>query len=252
MATFENRMADKQNACQMNLAVFYRISDAGNKKDKLAGAGKRKCLENALSVFGREHFFIRADHCSDDTLQMLDEFGLKPDVSQLGNAGSWLASARQALSDEFKDFALYFAEDDYLYLPDSGSIILDGLSRADYVSLYDHPDKYQEGPNPFADEQGEPCRVLPGKWCHWKTSNSTTMTFAVKQQTFKEDFAVWERHCMAGFPNDFEAFLELQGTDSWENRIRANKRKLITSLPAWSTHTETEWLSPIRKWTELC
>jgi hypothetical protein len=236
----------------MKLAVFYRISDSGNKKEKLAGAGKQKCLENALRVFEREHFYIRADHCSDDTLQMLDKLSLKPEVSQLGNAGSWLASARQALSNDFQGFALYFLEDDYLHLPDSGKIILDGLSRADYVSLYDHPDKYQTGPNPFADNQGEICRVLPGKYCHWKTSNSTTMTFAVKQQTLKEDFSLWERHCMAGFPNDFEAYLELQAMDSWENRIGAKKRKLVTSLPAWSTHTETEWLSPLRNWTELC
>jgi len=233
----------------MKLAVFYRISDAGNPKEKLSGTGKQKCLENALSIFGEADFHIRADNCSENTLRMLEGFGLKPEISSLGNAGSWLASARQALHMEFQDYALYFPEDDYLHFPGSAEVLIDGLSMADYVSLYDHPDKYQQGPNPMVGKDGEICRVLPGKHCHWKSSNSTTMTFAVKQETLLADFPVWEKHCQMGFPNDFQAFLELQSLDSWENRLFGKNRKLITSLPAFSTHTETDWLSPLRNWT---
>jgi hypothetical protein len=236
----------------MNLAVFYRISDAGNQKEKLAGSSKRKCLENALKVFGTKHFYLRADNCSEQTLKMLEDFGLKPEISSLGNAGSWLASARQALQSEFNNFSLYFPEDDYLHLPGSPECILDGLSKADYVSLYDHPDKYQTGFNPFTDDSGELCRLLPGQYCHWKTSNSSTMSFAVNQKTLQSDFPIWEKHCRAGFPNDFEAFLELQSLDSWNNRIFGRGRKLISSVPGMCTHTETKWLSPLRNWEKLC
>ena len=182
---------------------------------------------------------------------MIRETGLKAEISALGNAGSWLASAQEALKPEFEDFALYFLEDDYLHLPGSKDVLLDGLSKADYVSLYDHPDKYQSGANPFVEAGGEQSRILMGQFCHWKTSNSTTMTFAVRQKTLMEDFPLWQRHCAAGFPNDFEAFLELQSLGSWENRIFGHGRKLITSLPAFSTHSETAWLSPLRNWSDL-
>jgi hypothetical protein len=235
----------------MNLNIFYRISDAGNPKEKISGKGKKECLGNALEIFGKDHFNIRADHCSEETLRMIRNFGLEPEISSLGNAGSWLKSARQALSPEYQNSALYFIEDDYIHLPDSTGAILDGLSIADYVSLYDHPDKYTSGINPLLEDSSEWSRISPGKFCHWKSSNSTTMTFALKQETLKADFPVWERHCAAGFPDDFRAFLELQSLDSWENRMFGRGRKLITSLPAFSTHTESAWLSPLRNWSEI-
>ncbi len=236
----------------MKLHVFYRISDAGNPKEKLKNAGKKACLSNALEVFGKENFHIRADNCSEETLRMLDEFGLRPEISSLGNAGSWLASAAQALSPAYEGTALYFLEDDYLHLPGSPEILLDGLSRADYVSLYDHPDKYRDGINPFIKNEGEWSRVLLGKFCHWKTSNSTTMTFALRQETLLADWQVWEDHCQNGFPDDFNAFLRLQSLDTWENRIFGSGRTLISSLPAFASHGESEWLSPLRNWSESC
>lgn len=235
----------------MKLHVFYRISDSGNPKEKIPGAGKKECLDNALAIFGKDHFSIRADNCSEDTIQLVRNFGLEPEISALGNAGSWLASARQALSPEFERSAIYFIEDDYLHLPGAAEVIFDGLSKADYVSLYDHPDKYTTGINPLLEASSELSRISPGKFCHWKSSNSTTMTFALKQETLKADFSLWERHCAAGFPDDFRAFLELQSLDSWENRLFGKGRKLITSLPAFCTHTETAWLSPLRNWSEI-
>lgn len=236
----------------MKLAVFYRISDIGNPKEKVPGAGKKECLGNALEIFKKENFFIRADNCSEETLQMIRNFGLEPVISKLGNAGSWLASARQALEPEFENFALYFLEDDYLHLDGSSDLILDGLSQAEYVSLYDHPDKYLHGINRLLEDDSERSQISTGKLCHWKTSNSTTMTFAVKQEILKADFPIWKKHCSDGFPNDFSAFLEIQSLDSWENRLFGKKRKLITSLPAYCTHTETAWLAPLRNWTEIC
>lgn len=235
----------------MKIAVFYRISDAGNQKEKLVGISKRKCLENALDVFGKDNFQIRADHCSEETLSIIRELGLSSEISALGNAGSWLASAKEALDARYQDFALYFLEDDYLHLSGSGEVLLEGLGNADYVSLYDHPDKYIEGINPLVDDGGERSQLQAGKLCHWKTSNSTTMTFAVKQETLQADWPVWEKHCAYGFPNDFQAFLELQSLDSWENRTFGKGRKLITSLPAFCTHTETAWLAPLRNWNEM-
>jgi hypothetical protein len=235
----------------MKLQVFYRISDAGNPKNKLEGTDKKFCLENALSVFGKDNFHIRADNCSNETLDMIASYGIKPIISSLGNAGSWLATAIEAMSAEYNGDLLYFLEDDYLHLPGSAEAILDGLELADYLSLYDHPDKYKAGENPFVLDGGETSLVLSGKFCHWKSSNSTTMTFAVKQSTFLEDWPIWQKSCEAGYPDDYRTFLKLQSLDTWENRLLGKKRRLITSIPAFATHTETAFLAPHRNWKNL-
>ena len=236
----------------MKLNVFYRISDAGNQKDKLPAADKKACLSNAIRVFGASHFYVLADNCSEATIQMIRDSGLEPRISHLGNAGSFLAMAGWAIQTASEGDAIYFLEDDYLHFPDSPKVILDGLRRADYVSLYDHPDKYTEGVNPFVERSGEWGRILAGEFCHWKTSNSTTMSFALRYETLKQDFPVWEEHCRNGYPDDFHAFLKLQSLGSWENRILGSQRVLISSLPSFATHTEMQWLAPLRNWQNLC
>ncbi len=235
----------------MKLKVIYRISDAGNPKPKLQGGSKQKCLENALQVFGKESIVVQADHCTEATLRILEQLGLDFQTSSLGNAESWRLVASRALKESEAGTALYFLEDDYLHIKGAAEVILDGLTRADYVSVYDHPDKYIDGPNPFVSKGGEESRVLLGKLCHWKISNSTTMTFAVRKETLAADWHVWEEFTSAGFPDDFHAFLRLCSLGSWENRIFGSGRKLFTSLPAFATHTELEWIAPLRNWTSI-
>ena len=73
----------------MALKVLYRISDGGNPKVKLANATKKHCLQNAISTFGKENFFVFADNCGVETLNMVIELGLNPFEIKLGNAMSW-------------------------------------------------------------------------------------------------------------------------------------------------------------------
>jgi hypothetical protein len=59
---------------------------------------------------------------------------------------------------------------------------------ASFVALYDHPDKYldpSKGGNPYCEGGAEDTRVYLTTSCHWKITNSTTMTFAAKYLHFE-------------------------------------------------------------------
>jgi hypothetical protein len=113
-----------------------------------------------------------------------------------------------------------------------------------FVSLYDHPDKYlppSKGGNPYCEGGAEDTRVYKTDSVHWKITNSTTMTFAAKVSTLKENENILRKHTSGTHPNDFQMFLEL----------RANNKLLITSIPGYSTHGETAWLSPLTDWSKI-
>jgi hypothetical protein len=112
------------------------------------------------------------------------------------------------------------------------------------VTLYDHPDKYIDpsiGGNPFCRGGAENTRVHLTKSCHWKITNSTTMTFASKVKDLKIDETIIRKWTSKTHPNDFAMFSEM----------RSNNRFLISPIPSYSTHGETAYLAPLRTWNEI-
>ena len=140
------------------------------------------------------------------------------------------------------DEIVYFIENDYLHKPGSQKIIQEAFELgASFVSLYDHPDKYMapsKGGNPYCEGGAEDTRVYLTDSCHWKITNSTTMTFAAKVSTLKRTEETLRKWTSESHPNDFQMFLDL----------RAQKELLITPIPGLATHGETAWLSPFCKW----
>ena len=64
------------------------------------------------------------------------------------------------------------------------------------------------------------------------------MTFAALAKTLKKDKPVFDRWTTTHHPHDCEIFMDLA----------YRKRKLISPLPGYSTHGETEYLSPLIDW----
>ncbi len=235
-----------------NFKILYRISDGGYKKEKLAHATKRHCLENALETFGINHFHVFADNCVPETLEMVKSLGVNPQVTSIGSSAQSWRYVQQYAFEHFSDNdIIYFLEDDYLHLPDSFKVLLEGIEIADYVTLYDHKDKYVDGINPMVKHGGEKSRVLLTHSTHWKTTNSTTMTFAAKLKTLKEDFAIWDKYTKKKHPNDFYIFRELIGFGNLWNKCFGKNRTLISPLPSRATHAETAWLAPLVDWTQI-
>ena len=233
------------------LKIYLRISEKKQNKNKPDYIDNEKCLNNLLSNFSinDDELNIIADNVSDETYEWLVNKKLNVERTATDfKAGSGAESFRYVLEKALElddDTIVYFLEDDYLHLPNSRKILIEGISLgADYVSLYDHPDKYingNQGGNPFVEDGGEVTKVFRSESCHWKLTNSTTMTFASRVKTLKEDLGIMKTWTIGTYPDDFKMFLEL----------RDNGRTLITPLPGYSTHGETQWLSPFTDWSKV-
>lgn len=252
----------------VDIKYLYRISDGSNPKNKLSTATKLHCLQNFIEVF-KHNIYVFADNCSDATIEALQNMGITPMKIALGNSKSWRFIVESAISNFDENSIVYLVEDDYLHLPGSAQVLQEGLQIADYVTLYDHPDKYdplQAGvENPHLSETGRLGKTLLTKSTHWKIVNSTTMTFAATVKTLKEDKTIWWQFTQDKIPNDYNAFLTLihenkPGKKSLGKKLKSflstpenknPKRTVISSIPGYATHAELEWLTPITQWHSI-
>ena len=139
---------------------------------------------------------------------------------------------------------VYFVEDDYLHRPGAYQAILDGIRLGfDYVTLYDHPDKYlDDGPNPLVEGGAEGTRLYLSEMCHWKETNSTTMTFACRVATLRQNVGIFRAFNSGAVPQSFATFTHL--------RLKYGRR-IGSCVPAYATHCEQKWLSPLVDWEEV-
>lgn len=228
------------------MRIIYRISDSGYNKVKPPYINNENCLKNALEVFPwtEYNWSIIADNISEETNDMIQKYIPRNHIDYVSvghGAGTFNLALDEALGYD-DETIVYFIENDYLHKPGSGKILIEGLQIGySYVSLYDHPDKYINGANPFVEDGGEVTRVMLSNSCHWKITNSTTMTFAAQVKTLREDESILREYTSGTYPRDFEMFLAL----------REKQHGLITPIPGYSTHGETAWLSPLTDWSKI-
>lgn len=242
------------------MIFIYRISDNSYDVPRLPNATKEHCFKNFLSnifIEKKDSLYLIADKVSAPLLSFLKSN--LPEGSELleVETGSNAASFRLQLSiaDQLPDEEIvYFQEDDYLYRPhniDTESfkfnnfLINEGLRRANYVSLYDHPDKYLL-PTPIGSSKVsflgiEEAKIFLTTGSHWKYVDSTTLTFATHVKTLKEDMQIWLSHASGNHPDDFRAFLDLQ----------RNGRLIATTIPGLATHTDPVFASPFTQWVNI-
>ena len=229
------------------MRIIYRISDSGYNKIKPDCINNEGCLANAIDKFPNAYWDIIADNVSNETNDMIQKYVPRSSIFYV-NVGHGAGTFNIALDGALKlddDEIVYFLENDYLHRPGSDVILKEGFELgASFVSLYDHPDKYidpSKGGNPYCQGGAEDTRVYKTNSVHWKVTNSTTMTFASKVKTLKENEEIIRKHTSGAHPDDFYMFTEL----------RNNNKLLITPIPGYATHGETAWLSPLTDWSKI-
>ena len=230
------------------MKIFYRISDAGYRKEKPEYIDNEKCLRNFCNRFHEHVYDIRiiADNVSDNTLSMIKKYIDPSAITQtkIGHgAGTFNVALDKALLIEDDEEIVYFVENDYLHREGSLAVLKESLllMGAPFVTLYDHPDKYidpSKGGNPYCSGGGEVTKVFLGKNNHYKVTNSTTMTFAAKVGTIRQFAPIMRKHTAGTHPNDFQMFLD----------IAKEGGSLLSPIPGMATHGESAWLAPLYTW----
>ncbi len=180
----------------MDCNIFYRITSDDRPAKK---AIRHACLENFSKVFG-DKFIVVADNCDESVLRHLGSLNLRTLESNLGNGGSFKYALKMA-TQLHPEAIVYFVEDDYLHAPAARSLIPEAVPYADYVTLYDDPDKY----GPLYDG-GEVSKVFRTEGGHWRFTENTTMTFAAQVKTLRDDYYIWLDGAKGDRPLDRETF----------------------------------------------
>ena len=248
---------------------FYRISSRSQvgpsqnetNKPRPDYFDKKKIFINFIKTFGTDNLYVIADSCDDDFLTFikntLETYSVNKIINlAVTNFGNGCDTFKYSVQLAFNLYEkktihsndiLYFVEDDYIHRNDSENVLKGGLDIFHYLTLYDHPDKYVNANtinkkgvvgNPYISNSSELTRVYLGEKCHYKLTNSTTMTFATKTKTILEDWKFMLPYLKTSFPFDFNMFLELN----------KQNRSLGCTIPSYSTHCELTYLAPLIDW----
>jgi hypothetical protein len=168
---------------------------------------------------------------------------------------------------------VYFAEDDYIYLPDGLATAVQFLrthSDTDFITLYEHADQYTK----YVHRHSE-APVRMGSQA-WRPVASTCLTFLTTRAVLRETAPVFRTFCTGN--SDLGLWLALTKRNvlnpwkwlratladglfvggshwlAWRHAARyilgGKKRRLLAPAPSLATHMEITGLAPNINWEE--
>jgi GT2 family glycosyltransferase len=186
------RSTAPQGELNYDLAVAYRIYPKVSMPAQSLPFGGDKlrqaeiCLRSFRNSLGslRVKVWAILDGCPEEYQALFQRYFAPEDlvlvgIDGIGNRATYAKQIELLLLQRDAEF-VYFAEDDYLYLPNQFPLMLKFLRerrRVDFVTPYDHPDCYQ------LDLHHEPKWVTVFEGNHWRTAASTCLTFLTRRST---------------------------------------------------------------------
>lgn len=222
---------DQRNSYQ----VFFRTSKKFG-KNPIPEVNSYITFQSLLQSFNKSEIAVIADNASLEQQEYFMRHSNCCYLTRLGNCGSFQLQVKLAIEKHIAD-VYYFTEDDHLHLPLQKQFLSAGLDHFDFVSLYDHPDKYGDW-----QDHGLMRKVIATQAGHFAGTPNTVMTFAIKRETLIRcaDFFLQGPYIKTDleFPQDHQMFTDLMGQGY----------SIGSCLPGRSTHCEQEGLSPYTDW----
>jgi hypothetical protein len=260
-----------------DLAVAYRIYPGISKVPAFFSNDKFKLSELCLRSFKRSLGSLRVkvwallDGCPPEYeelfLKVLGDQDLE--IVRLDGVGNLSTFALQIdlLTKQTVASYVYFAEDDYFYLPDALSAMLTFMrehSDVDFVTPYDHPDSY------YTSSRFERHHVKPFGDRYWRTASSTCLTFLTSRENLISTQSMFKTYCHGNMDCPIwlaltqkselsnvrvhwhDAFRLKTWIKTWRWGYRAllfrRRYQLWAPMPALATHMESTGLSPLFDW----
>lgn len=111
-------------------------------------------------------------------------------TDSIGNQKTWEKQLEILSSVNDSEF-VYFSEDDYIYTPNAFRAMLDFAKGhdVDFVTPLDHPDRYNG-----KLVHDAPAVVRISQFCHWRSVDSTCLTFLAKQKVVAASRRIMESY----------------------------------------------------------
>ena len=156
------------------------------------------CLRSLKESLGslRAKLWVLLDGCPDSYAQLFRKYFDDRDLvlmplPAIGNLPTF-AKQIEILSQQTDSEFVYFAEDDYVYLPNQFSLMLDFMKSGkdvDFISPYDHLDCYTKR----IHDRPKWVRVHGGH--HWRTAASTCLTFLTTREKLRATAHTFQSYC---------------------------------------------------------
>jgi hypothetical protein len=261
----------------IDLAIAYRIYPRVSKTPAAWADDKLKlstfCLRSFKQALGslRIKMWVLLDGCPESYEELFRRFFTDEElvILNLDGVGNQQTFAMQIdlLTRQTESDLVYFAEDDYFYLPDALVEMVDFARRnesADFVTPYDHSGNYD---SPLAKERH---LLTPFGVRHWRTSTATCLTFLAKRQPLlrtrsifmtytrrNDDGSIWmsitqsaglfDLAVYASNATMFKLWLKAWFW-GWRRILFGRREKLWGPVPSVATHLEATCLAPVVDW----
>jgi hypothetical protein len=278
-------MSVSQDHTQYDVAVAYRIYPkvakpalglpSSDDKYRLAEI----CLCSFKKSLGdlRAKIWVLLDGCPSEYQDLFRRYFCASDLvfiplAQVGNVATFERQVDILLEQTDSEF-VYFAEDDYFYLPEGFSSMIDFLSAhkdADFISPYDHLDCYT------MDLHHLPKLLKVRGARHWRTEASTCLTFLTCKETLRKTQSVFRKYRRTSLDCSiwlslskqrvFDLFFVARNLIQnpffskiivkswlycWRQILFGKKWKLWVPVPGLATHLDRNALSPGVDWRAL-
>lgn len=279
-------MADNHKSDKVyDLAIAYRIYPKVAKPavglpfshDKYRLA--KICLDSLRRSLGnlKVKVWVLLDACPEAYVNLFresfsaDDLTLIP-LNGVGNYDTFLQQVN-ILSEQNDAELVYFAEDDYYYLPGQFHLMNDFLQNhedVDFVTPYDHLDCYT------LDLHRRPKWMRVSGGHHWRTASSTCLTFLTTRETLRKTKRIFKTYASRNYDCSLWLTLTKESLGSPINFIRwsihrrhfakivakawlfgmtqilfGKRRRLWVPVPGIATHLDAGALSPNIDWTAL-
>lgn len=275
-----NAASASEKSVRYDLAVCYRIYPRVSRKPLFGYTDKLAMARDSLATFKqavgglRVKLYVLLDNCPPAYTELFQSF-FRPEeleLISLPGEGNEATFCRQidVLSAQREADLVYFAEDDYLYLPGALETMVRFMREnadVDFVTAYDHPDNYSRSFHQAAFRE----RDAAGQ--HWRTVQSTCLTFMARRAVLEEtgkifrtyqkrnpDAAIWISLTKSRVFNPWAVvrsladspFLSASVALAWRHALGqilfGRRYTLWSPLPTLATHMESTCLAPNVDW----